>query len=83
MGKSKNTINTLGIHEDLILEHFRPFEDRDLYEQWMVVEQTGTVAEYRHEFVKRLTHLKQVAEMMMLGAFLRGLKEKVKAELRR
>ena len=46
----------------MILEHFRPTEDGDLYEQWMSVEQTGSVVDYRREFVTRLTYLNLVEE---------------------
>ena len=68
--------------KNLILERFRPFEDGDLYEQWMSVEQMGSVADYRREFVERLTYLDVVDEPVMMGAFLRGLCEEVKIELR-
>ena len=48
----------------------------------MSVEQTGTVADYRREFVTRLTYLDPVEEGVMLGAFLRGLHPDIKAELK-
>ena len=67
--------------KSLILQYFRPCGDGDIYEQWMSIEQTGTVAEYRKEFVTRLTYLDLVDEPVMLGAFLHGLREKVKDEL--
>ena len=67
--------------KSLILENFRPFEDEDLYEQWMGVEQTRSMVEYRKEFVTKLTHLQKMAKFVMLGAFLRGLREEVKAEI--
>ena len=64
--------------KNLILERFRPFKDGDLYEQWMSVEQTG----YRREFVTRLNYVDMVDEPVMIGAFLRGLCEEVKIELK-
>ena len=65
----------------MILERFRRVDDVDLFEQWMSVEQTGSVAEYRREFVIRLNYLGVVDELVMLGAFLMGLCEEVKSEL--
>ena len=40
-----------------------------MYEQWMSVEQTRTMAEYRKEFVTRLTYMDMVDEPVVLGAF--------------
>lgn len=51
-------------------------------EQWMVVEQTGTLATCKKEYETKLTHLERMAESVMMGAFLRGLKEVIKTELR-
>lgn len=52
----------------MILEHFRPADDGDLYEQW------GTLADYRRELLTRLTYLESVEEGVVIGAFLRGLR---------
>ena len=68
--------------KNLILERFRSVDDGDLFEQWMLVEQTGSVVKYRREFVTRLNYLGVVDKPMMLGAFLRGLCEEVKSKLR-
>ena len=68
--------------KNLILERFRPYEDGDLYEQWMSVEQTGSVADYRREIVTRLNYVNLVDELVLIGAFLRGLCEEVKVELK-
>ncbi|CAO2813620.1 unnamed protein product [Amaranthus hypochondriacus] len=66
----------------LILSRFRPWDEGEMCEQWLSVEQTGSVAEYRSEFVSRLTHLGKKEESMMIGAFMRGLTEDIKTELK-
>ena len=43
----------------LILRHFRPLDEGDLYEQWLSVEQIGMV-EYPREFMGGVTHLEKV-----------------------
>lgn len=53
-----------------------------MYEFWLSTEQTGTVVDYHIEFVSRLTHLGRKEESLMVGAFLRGLKEEIKTELK-
>ena len=67
--------------KSMILKYFRPGEDGDLFEQWMAVEQRRSVAEYRKKFVSKLKHLGRVDELVMLGTFLRGLKDEVRYEL--
>ena len=66
----------------LILGRFQPWDEGDMCEQWLAIEQIETVAEYRREFVTRLTHLGRKEESLMLGAFMRGLKEEVKTKLK-
>ena len=68
--------------KNLIMEQFQPFRDGDLYEQWMSEEQTGSVADYRREFVTRLNCVDMMDKQVLIGAFLRGLCEKVKIELK-
>ena len=46
------------------------------------MEQTGSVADYRREFVTRLNYVDMVDEPVMIRAFLRGLCEEVKIELK-
>ena len=41
-----------------------------------------TVAKYKKPFVEKVTHLERTPKAMMIGAFLRGLKENVKRKLR-
>ena len=47
----------------------------------MSVVQTGTVAEYEDEFIGKANPLGKVDGPMMLGSFLKGLKEDVRREL--
>ena len=67
--------------KSLILKHFRPLDEGDMYEQWMVVKQKRSVAKYIGEFVTKLTHLEKITKSVMSGVFLRGLKEEVKTQL--
>ena len=66
----------------LMLGRFRPWDEGEMCEQWLSIEQTSTVAEYHREFVTRLTHLGRKEESLMLGAFMRGLTEEIKTELK-
>ena len=43
-----------------ILRHFRTSDEGDMYEQWSAVEQHGSMAEYRRDFVDGVTHLDTV-----------------------
>ena len=66
----------------LILGRFRPWDEGDVCEYWLAIEKTGTTTDYRQEFVTRLTHLGRKEESLMLGAFMRGLIEEIKTELK-
>lgn len=53
-----------------------------MYEQWLVTTQTTTVSEYQRRFIEIATPLDRVREKILLGHFVNGLKEKIKAEIR-
>ncbi|KAF7810715.1 Retrovirus-related Pol polyprotein from transposon 17.6 [Senna tora] len=67
------------------LELMRRFHQSQLgngYEVLMALKQTGTVAEYREKFELFSAPLKDAPEDMLIGTFLNGLKEEIRAELR-
>nr|QIA97942.1 hypothetical protein AP_R.00g000396-v1.0.a3 [Amaranthus palmeri] len=66
----------------LILRRFRSVEEGTLHEQWMSVEQTRSVAEYNLEFVEKANALGMIPENFAMGAYLKGLDERVRKELR-
>lgn len=66
----------------LVLRHFRPTTHGSLYEQWLAVGQTTTVEEYRKMFIQHAAHLEGVSKEVLLAAFIKGLEEEVKRELR-
>lgn len=65
-----------------ILRQFRSVSGGSLYEQWLSTIQTTTVSEYRRKFIKTASPLDRVPEDNLLGQFINGLKEDVKAEVR-
>ncbi|MFS7995119.1 hypothetical protein Hanom_Chr12g01114301 [Helianthus anomalus] len=46
------------------------------------IKQTGTILEYQHEFVKRSSRVSNWPDNCLLGVFLNGLKEELKAKVR-
>lgn len=65
-----------------ILRQFRPTHTGSLYEQWLATEQTTTVAEYRRKFIEMAAPLDGIPETILMGKFVNGLKEELKAEIR-
>lgn len=65
-----------------ILRQFRSVGGGSLYEQWLSTIQTSTVSEYRRRFIETAGPLERVSEDMLLGHFINGLKEEIRAELR-
>lgn len=68
--------------KDFILRQFRSSTGGSLYEQWLATVQTTTVAEYRRMFIETAAPLERISEEILMGQFLNGLKEDVKAEVR-
>ena len=52
-----------------------------MYEQWLSTTQTSTVAEYRRRFIETARPLERVTEDMLLGHFINGLQDDIKAEI--
>lgn len=66
----------------LLLRQFRPADQGSLQEQWLAIYQTGIVADYCLEFVEKATHMERVPESFYMAAFINGLEEEVRRELR-
>lgn len=65
-----------------MLRQFRSTHGGSLYEQWLATVQTTTVTEYLRKFIETASPLERISEDILLGQFLNGLKEDVKAEVR-
>jgi hypothetical protein len=71
--------------EDLVQvfqKNFGPAEFQNPDEHLCNIKQTGTVQEYRQEFAKRSSRVSNWPEHCLLGVFLNGLKEELKADVR-
>ncbi|KAD4888929.1 hypothetical protein E3N88_21002 [Mikania micrantha] len=63
-------------------KHFGPPEFQNPDEYLCSVKQTGTVHEYRQEFTRRSARVNQWPDHCLLGVFLNGLKDELKADVR-
>ncbi|MFS7984905.1 putative retrotransposon gag domain, aspartic peptidase domain superfamily [Helianthus anomalus] len=71
--------------EDLVRalqKNFGPAEFQNPDEHLCSIRQTGTVQEYRQEFAKRSSRVTNWPEHCLLGVFLNGLKEELRADVR-
>lgn len=68
--------------QEFMLRQFRPSSGGSLCEQWLVTTQTSTVNEYRRKFIETAAPLDRMPENIMLGQFLMGLKDDIRAEVR-
>ena len=66
----------------LLLRQFRTTNAGSLHEQWLALEQTASVAEYRRSFIELIAPLENIPEPIALGQFLNGLKKEIRAEVR-
>ena len=66
----------------MVLRQFRPMLVGSLHEQWLAMEQNGSVIEYRRSFIEMAAPLENVPEALALGHFLNGLKSNIRAEVR-
>ncbi|GKD36883.1 retrotransposon gag domain, retroviral aspartyl protease [Tanacetum coccineum] len=80
-----STDQTMEYWEDLVRalqRNFGPIEFQNPDEHLCSIKQTGTVQEYRQEFAKRSSRVSNWPEHCLLGVFLNGLKEELKADVR-
>lgn len=66
----------------LLLRQFRSTSTGSLHEQWLALEQTGGVAEYRRSFIELIAPLGNVPEPIALAQFINKLKKEIRAEVR-
>lgn len=64
-----------------MIQRFRVFEEGNLNEQFLWVQQEGTVDEYELKFVKYASPL-EIPEDFLMAAFVKGLDKKIRIELR-
>lgn len=64
-----------------ILRQFRAVSGGTLYEQWLSTSQTSNVQEYRRRFIETAAPLERISEDMLMGHFINGLKDDIKAEV--
>ncbi|XP_031263269.1 uncharacterized protein LOC116121451 [Pistacia vera] len=65
-----------------LIERFRPSLKGSACEALIALKQEGTVTEYREQFEAYSAPLTEVGEEVLVGSFINGLKEEIKAELR-
>lgn len=65
-----------------MLQQFWPSSGGSLCEQWLATTQTTSVMDYRRKFIETAAPLERLPEEIMLGQFLNGLKEDIRAEVR-
>lgn len=68
--------------KEFMLRYFRPSSGRSLCEQWLATAETDSATEYRRKFIETVAPLERLPEEIMLGQFLNGLKEDIRAEVR-
>nr|GEU69839.1 retrotransposon Gag domain, retroviral aspartyl protease [Tanacetum cinerariifolium] len=71
-------------YEDLLnvlKKHFGPPEFQNLDEYLCSIKQTGSVHEYRHEFIRRSARISNWPDHCLLRVFLNGLKDELKADV--
>lgn len=66
---------------EFMLKQFRPSSGGSLCEKWLATTQTTTVNEYRRKFIETAAPLDRMPETIMLGQFLNGLKDDIRAEV--
>lgn len=66
----------------LILQQFRPLHSGTLCEQGLAVKQTGTVVEFKRQFIKLAAPLKRMPKNILMGHFVNGLTEDIREEVR-
>ncbi|GJT57819.1 retrotransposon gag domain, retroviral aspartyl protease [Tanacetum coccineum] len=67
---------------NVLQKHFGPPEFQNPDEYLCSIKQTGYVHEYRQEFAQRSTRISNWPDHCLLGVFLNGLKDELKADVR-
>ncbi|XP_031271373.1 uncharacterized protein LOC116129775 [Pistacia vera] len=64
-----------------LIDRFRPSFQGTAYEALVALRQIASVTKYREEFEAHTAPLKELREEMLMGIFINGLKEEIRAEL--
>lgn len=78
----RNPMRTWAELKAKVLLKYRPTNAGSLHEQWLATTQTTTVAEYQKKFIELASPLDDVPSSIMIGQFVNGLREEIKAEVR-
>ncbi|KAK9028762.1 hypothetical protein V6N11_025909 [Hibiscus sabdariffa] len=79
--EARTPIVTWDIFRVAILQRFTLSQQRNLYEVLLGLQQTKSVAQYREDFELLSAPLKNADEADLIGIFINGLEEEIKAEL--
>ena len=82
LGESAQQNQNMAGIEGFDFKIFSTINQGSLCEQWLAIRQVGSVAAYRKEFVEKVTAMGGVPEEIMLGAFVNGLNDQIKKQLR-
>lgn len=66
----------------MILQQFRILHSGTLCEQRLAVKLTGSVTDFKRQFIELATPLERMPENILMGHFVNGLKEDIRAEVR-
>ena len=66
----------------LLLDRFRPSQDGSAHEELMSLKQEGSVVEFTAQFEMLSAPLKDMSDELLKGAFITGLREDIRAEVR-
>ncbi|KAK9028932.1 hypothetical protein V6N11_026066 [Hibiscus sabdariffa] len=80
--EARTPIVTWHVFRVAILHRFTPSQQGNLYEVLLGLQQTGSIAQYREDFELLSAPLKDTADEVLIGIFINGLREEIKAELR-
>ena len=68
--------------ELLILKKFRSSRAKSLHEQFLAIHQEDSIGDYNRKFIELLAPLDNVSDEVALSTFIKGLKPKMRTELR-
>nr|XP_016495663.1 PREDICTED: uncharacterized protein LOC107814725 isoform X3 [Nicotiana tabacum] len=80
--ETRTPVVTWDVFRVAILQRFTPSQLGNLYEVLIGLQQTGSVAQYREDFELLSAPLKDADDEVLMGIFINGLREEIKAELR-
>ncbi|KAK9037178.1 hypothetical protein V6N11_022099 [Hibiscus sabdariffa] len=79
--EARTPIVTWDVFRVAILHRFTPSQQGNLYEVLLGLQQTRSIAQYREDFELLSATLKDAVDEVLIGIFINGLREEIKAEL--